>query len=52
MTLTLHDALKTSYKDKKNQQLDMSKFGYTRDENLSNHTHQVYRHAGENKLLF
>ena len=52
MTLTLHDALKTSYKDKKNQQLDMSKFGYTRDEDLSNHNHQVYHHAGENKTLF
>ena len=52
MTLTLHDALKTSYKDKDNQKLDMSKYGYTRDEDLSNHNHQVYHHSGENKLLF
>ena len=52
MTLTLHDALKTSYKDKDNQKLGMSKFGYTRGEDLSNHNHQVYHHAGENKLLF
>ena len=52
MTLSLHDALKTSYKNKDEQKLDMSKFGYTRDDDLSNHNHQVYHNQADNKLLF
>ena len=30
----------------------MSKYGYTRDDDLSNHNHQVYHNQADNKLLF
>ena len=40
--LTLYDALKNSYADKKSQKKDMKQFGYYRDKQLSNDNQQVY----------
>ena len=49
--LTLHDALKNSYADKKTQKQDMKKYGYYRDNQLSNENQQVYYKPDEKKLL-
>jgi len=49
--LSLHDALKNSYKDKKTQKQEMKKYGYYRDKQLSNHNQQVYYKPEDKKLL-
>lgn len=49
--ITLHDALKSSYGDKKARQ-KLANAGYQYDSMLSNHNQQVYYHPKENKLLY
>lgn len=49
--LTLYDALKNSYADKKTQKKDMKQFGYYRDKQLSNDNQQVYYKPDERKVL-
>lgn len=49
--LTLYDALKNSYADKKTQKKQMKQFGYYRDKQLSNDNQQVYYKPDERKVL-
>lgn len=49
--ITLHDALKSSYNDKKARQ-KLSNAGYRYDSMLSNHNQQVWYHPDKNKLLY
>jgi hypothetical protein len=49
--ITLHDALKSSYNDKKARQ-KLSNAGYKYDSMLSNHNQQVWHNPNTNKLLY
>jgi len=50
--LSLHDALKNSYADKRTQKQEMKKYGYYWDKQLSNNNEQVYYKPDEKKLLY
>ena len=52
MSVKLYDVLKTNGKDKKSQEEKLKNYGYTRDNQLSNHNQQVYHNAKDNKLLY
>jgi hypothetical protein len=52
MSLPLYDVLNSSYQNNIYQKEALSKHGYVRDDNLSNHNQQVYYHPNDNKLVF
>jgi hypothetical protein len=49
---SLYDVLKSSYKDKKKQEINLKKFGYERDNNLSSSNHAAYYNPTNKNLLF
>jgi hypothetical protein len=51
-SLSLHDALKSSYQSPQKQSDALGKYGYQRDKDLSNHNQQVYYNKGTNKMLY
>ena len=48
--LNLYDALNSTYQNENKQESTMEKFGYNRDNEISNDNHQAYHKSG--KLLF
>ena len=50
--VSLHDALKASYAKPEEQREKLIRYGYVRDDTLSNHNQQVYHNPKNNKLLY
>ena len=50
--MSLHDALKASYKTPNEQKQILGQRGFTRDDSLSSHNQQVYYNKDKNKLLY
>lgn len=50
--LRLYDVLKASYGSPEKQKQTLSRYGYVRDDVLSNHNEQVYYNPREHKLIF
>ena len=52
MAVSLYTPIKLGYKDKKSQIDEMKKYGYYRDNSLSNDNEQVYWNPTKKKLLY
>ena len=52
MSVSMYTPIKLGYKDKKSQIDEMKKYGYYRDDSLSNDNEQVYWNPTKKKLLY
>ena len=52
MSVSMYTPIKLGYKDKKSQMEEMKKYGYYRDNSLSNDNEQVYWNPTKKKLLY